>query len=124
MPPIDLSYIAEFGQSDVDQRQYSTLDLCPMTHFTLITTEDSSWRARFEQLMESSSSLPLRLVAVNVDFSFMNEPRAMEWVKGFGLEHGGAVLVRPDQHVLTVFNENTSVGEVVNVLHGYLGLPF
>ncbi len=70
----------------------STLDLLALDAFTLISmTPDETWQAAVSQI----STVPIRLVVL--DGGSMEDER--RWLEESGIEKGGALLVRPDQHV-------------------------
>ena len=122
--PIDLSFVSELTASELAARQFSTLDLCALDSFTLITTQESDWFNRIAYLKRAvSPKIPLRVLALGIDFEMIQDTDSgREWIGKSGLASGSAILVRPDQHVLMTFSSQTSPEELVKSLHGYLGL--
>jgi FAD binding domain len=128
-PPVDVSYVAEFSDSDIQARQHSTLDLCAPDAFTLIVDGANSsnlerWKALAEQLKAYAwqKGIPINFRYSGVDFEVLPGAQGDAWAKGFGLEEGGGVLVRPDQHVLMVLGKDNSFQEVRRGLEAHLGL--
>jgi len=119
----DVSYIEELSVEEVERKKFSTLDVCSKSAFTLITSKDTVWHHRFDQLSGAChSSLPLKLVVEGQDFDFIDVEAQTKWCQGFGLHRDGAVLVRPDQHILAVLQADHNVEDVVNILHDFLGI--
>jgi len=75
-----------------DGTRVSTLDLVDDDGFTLI-----SWRQHtgWSNALAGMASVPLKHVRIGEDVT----ERGAHWSKVCGLEPGGALLVRPDQHV-------------------------
>ncbi|CZR64181.1 uncharacterized protein PAC_14078 [Phialocephala subalpina] len=125
LPAIDNSYVSELSESALEQKQYSTLDLCAFDAFTLIfsSTFALHWEEALAQL-RSSLPTPLKVNAAVLgrDFELVPGARKSEWVMGLQLNHGAAVLVRPDQHLLNCYGKETSVEGVIKGLKGHLGL--
>ena len=104
---MDVSYIDEFSPKDIESRQYSTLDLCEYDKFTLIGHLD----------------VPnVKTCRLGSDFELVEGEAGRQWLKDAGLEHGGGLLVRPDQHILMVLRADTTVGDVEMCLHRHLGM--
>lgn len=77
--------------------RHSTLDLCGKGQFTLITgIGGGAWRAAAEAAGKALG-LPLRIVTIGPRADF--EDHLGDWDKVREIGDGGAVLVRPDQHV-------------------------
>jgi 2,4-dichlorophenol 6-monooxygenase len=73
-------------------RKVSTLDLVPYDRLVLLTGTDSeSWC----RAADAVSDVPLECLVAGRDFI---DPDGA-WAAGCGIEAGGALLVRPDQHV-------------------------
>lgn len=125
LPPIDNSYVSELSALALEQKQYSTLDLCAFDAFTLIfsSASTSHWEEALTQL-RSSLPTPLQINAAVLgrDFELVPGARKNEWVMGLQLNHGAAVLVRPDQHILNCYGKETNIEEVIKGLKGHLGL--
>lgn len=108
-PPVDLSYVNEFNAEDRMKRQFSTLDLCREDRFTLIMGVNS------QKLPQHSL---VQVVQLHGDFElqFGNE----SWEIEAGLEKGGALLVRPDQHILYNFNYVPDDDSLAKTINSYL----
>lgn len=125
LPPIDNSYVSEFSPVALGRKEYSTLDLCAFDAFTLIfsSTFASHWEEALAQLRLSLlTSLKINAAVLGTDFELVPGARKNEWVMGLQLNHGAAVLVRPDQHILNCYGQEASVTEVLKGLKGHLGL--
>lgn len=127
-PPVDVSYIAEFSAEDVKARQHSTLDLCAPDAFTLIVDGTNAgnlerWRGLAEQIKAYAwqKGIPINFRYSGVDFQVLPGAQGDAWGQGFGLVEGGGVLVRPDQHILMVLGQDSSVLEVRRGLEAHLG---
>ena len=105
--PVDVSYVDEFSAEDIECRKYSTLDLCDIDKFTLIGK------------LEVPNVKTCRL---GEDFEVVEGDTGREWIKGAGLNDGGGLLVRPDQHILMVLKAETKAEEVEACLQQYLGI--
>lgn len=124
MGPIDSSYVNEFTQGDVWAREWSVLDLCAYDAFTFFVGEESkhSCLGYVEQIKaEMPSALKLNVVVLDEDFEVVMGKKGIEWMKEMGLKEGGAVLVRPDQHILALFGKG-DLGQVTTVLKEHLGI--
>ncbi|KIV80785.1 hypothetical protein PV11_08261 [Exophiala sideris] len=119
----DVSYIEELTVEEIQRKRFSTLDLCSRGAFTLITSKDTVWHHRYDRVSGACHpSLPLRLVVESQDFDFLDVVTRTKWCHGFGLHKDGAVLVRPDQHVLVVLRPDHTIEHVVYVLYDFLGI--
>lgn len=79
-----------------DQR-VSTLDLTGLGRFTVfVNGRESAWKDAIAQVSEAAG-FPIDLVAVGNEADY-RDPDG-RWNSVSGLEAGGAILVRPDQHV-------------------------
>jgi len=77
---------------DVDRRRVSSLDLVRSDGFTLFTWNDHEpWTKALSQV----ASPPIAQVRVGTDVVELDS----HWADVAGIEPGGAILVRPDQHV-------------------------
>ncbi|KAF7531753.1 hypothetical protein G7054_g8581 [Neopestalotiopsis clavispora] len=121
--PLDVSYVKEWTAEDVAARQASTLDLCSHDAFTLIVGDQHRWKQRFDDLQKAlgaETDLQIRLWSVGADFNFAFPEQGKLFCKGFGLESGGAVLVRPDQHTLAVLKPGDSASDVKHYIMHHL----
>jgi hypothetical protein len=106
LPSVDVSYVDEFTPEEIECRQYSTLDLCDFDKFTLIGNLD----------------VPnVKTLRLGRDFTVVGEA-GVKWVEGAGLERGGGLLIRPDQHILMVLDPDTTVEDVQDCLQRHLRL--
>jgi len=119
IPPTDLSHVHELSDNEKAMRQYSTLDLCWYDVFTLIVNASEGQEERAREIQKLANSingkgpgLALRTVTLGADFSIVFEQQGREWLSKFRLGCGqrGAVLVRPDQHILFVLTKSTTQG--------------
>jgi 2-polyprenyl-6-methoxyphenol hydroxylase-like FAD-dependent oxidoreductase len=96
----------------------STLDLVRTDGFVLLT---GSGTADVSAAL-SDLATPVDVLTEGVDFS----ARDGSWASEMGLKEDGAVLVRPDGHILSVTASMTEVNaqRVRSVLTAYLALPF
>lgn len=119
-----MSYVKEWTEKDVSARQASTLDLCPYDSFTLIVRDRQAWEQRFKDLQKSlADTVKILLWSVDEDFGFAFPEQEKKFCEGFGLDSGGGVLVRPDQHVLAVLEDGANDLEdpIINHLRGTRG---
>ncbi|KAK0111364.1 hypothetical protein ONS95_001726 [Cadophora gregata] len=129
LPAISNSYVSELSHATVSEKQYSTLDLLNFDAFTVIFSSifAAEWSTLVSELQLRLAKSNARTVKINSaglgkDFNLVAGARANEWVMGMQLEHGAAVLVRPDQHILNCYGAGTKVGEVLDALLGHLGV--
>jgi len=77
---------------DVDGTRRSSLDLVPLGSLTLISFGEHE---RWAEAAAGVSQIPLEHVRIGADASLFDDA----WPKTCEVEQGGALLVRPDQHV-------------------------
>ncbi|KAL4942397.1 hypothetical protein BDV06DRAFT_164335 [Aspergillus oleicola] len=129
LPPIDSSYVKEFSDVEVKGKQYSTLDLIPIDAFTVLvdSTSTEKWKYILDDTQNSlpelvKAGLKINLAVLGVDFEVQPGKAGEEWVGLMRLKSGQATLVRPDQHILTVFeSENAGSKNLVAALKEHLG---
>ena len=124
MGPINSSYVKEFNEESLKRRQWSVLDLCAYDAFTLFAGKEDkkNWLAALEEAkIGLPTKLKVNIAVLNEDFQIVEGVKKTEWVTEMGLSEGGAVLVRPDQHILDVFGKVDSV-RVTESLQQHLGL--
>lgn len=121
---MDVSYVTEFTEDDVVSRQYSILDLCALQSFTLLVGNSSSWNERFKNLeqMAAQAGIKLRMYAADTDFEFVFDNQYQLFGNGAGFAHGGGLLVRPDQHILTRAAADTSAEYLWDELRRHLSV--
>jgi len=129
LPPISNAYVSELSHGALSEKQYSTLDLISFDAFTLIFSSifAAEWTALFSELRlrlakSNARTLKINIAALGKDFNLVAGARANEWVMGMQLEHGSAVLVRSDQHILNCYSAGTKVDELLEGLLGHLGV--
>ncbi|CZR66563.1 uncharacterized protein PAC_16464 [Phialocephala subalpina] len=124
--PVDLQHIYEFSSTEKQLRQYSTLDLCRRDSFTLVVNSSTARSERVSKLLEllgsdrqGKTAVPVRVAILGVDFDIVFKDQATEWIERFGLGEGqsGGVLVRPDQHIVSVLNDNVSAQQLVSEIY-------
>jgi hypothetical protein len=128
LPRINNGYISEqsrLGVLEKGRKTFSTLDICAFDAFTFIFSDDFS--EHWSQVLEIlKAQVPLRLkinaALLGKDFYLIDGKRSEEWVMGFQFDRGGAVLVRPDQHILDCYGIDAGVEEVSKGLLEHLGL--
>ncbi|KAJ5281401.1 hypothetical protein N7478_006773 [Penicillium angulare] len=128
LPPIDSSYVHELSQEEVSKKKYSTLDLCPLNTFTLFVDDRNA--SIFSNMVKDALDLvtrntqfvlPLKTVIHGVDFRLQPGAEGESWMNLMGLKDR-AVLVRPDQHILTCVAPQDKADELVHALKEHLGL--
>lgn len=127
LPAIDNSYVHEFSENEVCEKQFSTLDLCGLDTFTLIV--DESTAPHFEWVIEElinelprevAAVLPMKLIVHGADFALQTGPEAQKWAELMNLKKQ-AILVCPDQHILACLPCNSGPKQLLKVLEGHLG---
>lgn len=123
--PIDVSYVKEWESDEVSARTASTLDLCPLKSFSLITSSaGTDWPACFQAL---KASVAKRGIAIHFwteghDFEFVYPQQKSLFGTQGNFNSGGAILVRPDQHILSTYVTRVSSAEVESDILAHLGL--
>jgi hypothetical protein len=124
MGKIDSGYVKEFTQEGIEKREWSVLDLCTFDAFTLFIGKEE--RPKWAEVVQDTrrellSGLKINVAVLSDDFEIVEGSKSDDWAKEMGLSEGGAVLVRPDQHILELF-EKADAGQVIAALKGHLGL--
>lgn len=103
LDPVDLSYLDDLPNSKAKDWNYSVLDIVPLGLYTFFYS-GSTWGKKVPALrqMFGQQGVPLKVVEVGKEFEFTEKKPGKAWCEGYGLNKGGAVLVRPDQHVQCV----------------------
>ncbi|KEF51226.1 uncharacterized protein A1O9_12729 [Exophiala aquamarina CBS 119918] len=120
--PVNLDHVHELSVSEKALRRYSTLDLCRLENFTVITNSSTTVHLRTPEWPEPQRAKnnlpPVRVVYLNRDFDLVFPAKDKPWLEKFYLGNGqrGAVLVRPDQHILRVWEELPSAIELERTL--------
>jgi hypothetical protein len=101
------------------------LDLCAVGAFTLIinSTDLTQWAETISALRERYSETGLRLdvCSLGIDFDVIDGEKGRAWVAGAGLDEGGGLLVRPDQHILLPLKKGMEREEILDVMQKHLG---
>lgn len=119
--PIDSSYVTELSREQNERMRFSTLDLIHIEAFTLIVSYQDSmiWSTRLEKVKKLLPyALKIQMVVYGVDFKIVQE--GCKWVELMKLHEGQATLIRPDQHILTVFNSAADHEEIFKALRDHL----
>ncbi|KAJ6122504.1 hypothetical protein N7512_004969 [Penicillium capsulatum] len=126
LPVIDCSYVHEFSEDQVLERQFSTLDLCRLDAFTLIV--DAHNAQHFQSVVEEAllhlpgdmaRVLPLEMAIHGVHFTVQDGMESSDWLQLTNLKEQ-SILVRPDQHILGVLHCGTENGELLYLLQKHL----
>lgn len=115
LKPVDLRYVArELGPDKLAKWHYSTLDLVPPASYVLVHGGGWAKKAAELRMLLGAHGVPLAVLEAGRDFDFVDKKAGKAWVEGFGLKSGGAVLVRPDQHVEAVAARDTVPQAIVD----------
>jgi hypothetical protein len=100
------------------------LDLCDYNSFTLLVGSFGLGNDKFTALQQRlrGSRINLRIFALGTDFQFANEKHEALFSEQGGFAAGGGLLVRPDQHILTLVSSATSAENLENDVRNHLGL--
>ncbi|KAE8157193.1 hypothetical protein BDV40DRAFT_308867 [Aspergillus tamarii] len=131
LPAIDSSYVVDLSPKQIEQKQYSTLDICAFDGFTILTDvrHTSIWEQHVQGLYQKipaavAESLAIRMVVLGRDFHLVPGEHSQLWVEIMRLHEGQATLVRPDQHILSCFDSATTrVTDLLHALHDHLQWP-
>jgi hypothetical protein len=125
---LDSSYVKEFTVAEVERKWYSTLDLCCFDAFTVIIDKAASfyWHKTLEDVRAKIckaewKASKINLVTLGIYFELIPGARGTEWVIGLQLQHGTAVIIRPDQHTLQTFVAKSTAEKVFQTLIRHLG---
>ncbi|KAJ5763373.1 FAD binding domain-containing protein [Penicillium manginii] len=126
LPAINSSYVRELSIEQISQKRFSTLDLCRLDAFTLLVDEGNAahFKSSVQKLFENlpkhvAKVLSLRLAVYGVDFALQPGVENAQWFDLMGLK-GHAVLVRPDQHILTCLPTDSGPEELLQSLKNHL----
>lgn len=121
--PHDVSYVKEFNLSDIAARQYSTLDLVKPRSFTLIAEKGAGWEKKVEATQQAmpGKSVLVHLNIVDVDFDFVFPEQKALFTEA-ALAAGGALLIRPDQHIVGILPSNVTADEAKSAILAELGM--
>ncbi|EMC96067.1 hypothetical protein BAUCODRAFT_148901 [Baudoinia panamericana UAMH 10762] len=122
-PPANLAYIEEL---DADRRrgmQYSSLDLCAYDAFTIIASSSDDCRAAIRSAVQQlrARNVPVRAIWYDEDFTVVPGTHGQIWLATLQLSSGGAVIVRPDQHILSLLQPISSAQDIVEDILSHVG---
>ncbi|KAI4723375.1 hypothetical protein E4T48_00575 [Aureobasidium sp. EXF-10727] len=122
--PLNLSYIRPLPHSTFSSsRKYSSLDLCAMNAITVLsgTCDTHSWKEKVAEFL--GVNVPISVIQIDADFAVMEGEEGDAWLRGTRLRQGSTIIVRPDQHILAIVENDIAVEEKVAQLIGqHLGL--
>lgn len=113
---IDVSYVDGFSKTDMQARRFSTLDLVHPGTFTLIVSCRKLWLPVMKELSSDDplSRINVDLFVVGENFVFAEENTEKLFQEGSQLFGRGGLLVRPDQHLLGIFeSEKNNVKDLI-----------
>ena len=121
-PPVDLSYVPDMSLLDKTTCAYSSLDLCTHDAFTFITETRG---ADIEQAMSyfKNPPIPFQTAELGKDFHLYDNEKSRFWVDATRLKAGGVVLIRPDQHILALFDKSSLPLDIAKSIASHLGRP-
>ncbi|KAJ5361743.1 hypothetical protein N7541_002587 [Penicillium brevicompactum] len=116
--PVDVSYVKELSEEEIESCQWSTLDLCGPLSWTLILGRDQPLvpLSSFVDHCESIG-LELNIWRLGEDFDL-----AKNNVLDAELSNGGGILIRPDQHVMMRMTSRTTGDDMLKELRRHLGV--
>lgn len=127
LAPLDVSYVKEWRDQDISNRQWSTLDLCRFNVFTLLVGVGVDWQRRYthlKKLMEVLAALRLELCVAGIDFDFVFPEQQAMFESQLRLSEGGGLLVRPDQHIMMAITPQTTDNNIASCLRQHCGYNF
>lgn len=96
-----------------------------MGAFTLILhgVDHDVWGERIEILQNHfmDSRLEINVYLLTVDFNVISSVRSQSWVQDAGLNEGGGLLVRPDQHILLPLTAKTRAEDIISAMEAHVG---
>lgn len=119
---VDLGFVKELSDQDRSARQYSSLDLCEFGAFTFIVNGKASQVVDEAVQRLTKAGVPVNVRALSKDFEVVNTEGSAEWSASLGLNAGGAVLVRPDQHIVALVDSHTTTDALVRLWADHLDI--
>lgn len=135
------------SQEKIEARHWSTLDLCGLDSLTLFQADTPGAHERAAEIRrlleceevhsattlersgshvapQASMSQVLRVITYGRDFRTLAVPASEAFVKQAHLTEslGGGVLVRPDQHILLMVEQNSTAREIVSTIKKHLAV--
>lgn len=121
--PVNLSYVHELPQKEVEEKRYSSLDLCTPGAWTLLLpVAASSLDQAVMGLTKMVKGLNLHILKLGRDFNVLSGGAGDSWARDSGLQDGRGLLIRPDQHILCSIDSKTKPGELSNMIKEFLGV--
>lgn len=111
--------MTELDEKQIEERRWSTLDLCAPDAFTLILgAKDIRLRSDVAEVRKycEAKNLRLNIWHLDTDFKLIRE----KWLST-KLNQTGGVLVRPDQHIMMVITDTTTGKDVISKINGHFG---
>lgn len=124
VPPVDVSYVKEFGPEEIAARQFSMLDLVDIDSFILIVSSAIAWQTKVEQIwaLLHRSNVQLKVWSVDGDFEIVDVKQRDLFEAGAGLLNGGGLVVRPDQHIIARVKETMTAQDIAALIINHLGM--
>ncbi|KAF2664156.1 FAD binding domain-containing protein [Microthyrium microscopicum] len=121
--PVDVSYVDEFSEPDIQSRKFSTLDLLALDSFTMIAGPGIDWKRKIRALHRVLPKVApkVRIFCLDEDFE-LSTSSDVQWARESGLRDGRAYLIRPDQHILACFDQSTTEVGISKALRSHVGL--
>jgi hypothetical protein len=120
-----VGYVKELTDAEVRARTYSTLDLCAASAFTFILNakDVAVWQPRIERVRSrfKGTGPTLNIRCLGDDFDVLKSSRSHPWVESAGLDAGGGLLVRPDQHILIPLRVETTSEDILQAFRAHIG---
>ncbi|GAM88181.1 hypothetical protein ANO11243_062120 [Dothideomycetidae sp. 11243] len=122
LAPIDLSYVQELSNVELEAKQYSILDLCDYDGFTVLVGLGSRWRELAEQLRSDLAHLKIKILVFGQDFEFASQEHKKLYGTWdvFGSGHG--LVVRPDQHIMSLLSNEVTLESIRGSFREHLGI--
>ncbi|KAJ5995669.1 hypothetical protein N7481_002646 [Penicillium waksmanii] len=117
--PIDVSYVIELDEKQIEERRWSTLDLCAPDAFTLIlSARDITLRSDTAKIRKycEPKNLSLNIWNLGLDFGVIRQN-----CFSMKLNETGGILVRPDQHIMMMIDATTTGKKVISTIDSHLG---
>lgn len=123
LPPVDVSYVKELPAEETSKRKYSVLDMCGVDAFTVLLADHGPEEVWAKSLRDQFATLgpKINIYTLGTDFELALTESGEDWLNHAGLACGGALLIRPDQHILMRFNAQTPVEQLFKVVNVHLG---
>lgn len=130
--PADVSYVSELSETEIEERRWSTLDLCACDAMTIFLSKSPMSAQRVQKIKDllsrdtnlcpiSKNRTLIRFVVFGADVDVVPSSTSTSFLEGARLTEAldGGVLVNPDQHILSVISKETSAEEVVAEVKRY-----